>query len=163
MTQAQLGMRANAVRTLTILVGLALLAAGCAQGGGPGPTTAPTVAGPAATIAAAPTASPPAPTLLNPAPEEMLGKWTTTFAEDDVATNRIQPTGIRITRFATATVRLEVFGDELVLSHSQLCTGEGRYSWSIEGDTLRFDSITPDECDGRSKTFDGVEYTRVPE
>ena len=85
----------------------------------------------------------------------------TEFAEDDVATIRISPTGIRITRFATATVRLEVIGDELVLSHSQLCTGEGRYRWSIEGDKLRFDSITPDECDGRSKTFDGVTYTWV--
>jgi hypothetical protein len=104
----------------------------------------------------------PAPTLLNPAPPELLGKWTVEFAEGDVGTITISPTGIRIKRFASADVRLEVFGDELVLSHSQLCTGEGRYRWAIEGDQLRFDSIEPDVCDGRSKSFNGVTYTRVP-
>lgn len=92
----------------------------------------------------------------------MLGKWTVEFDEGDVATITVKETGIRIKRFATADVRLEVIGDVAILSHSQLCTGEGRYRWSIEGDQLRFDSIEPDVCDGRSKSFNGVTFTRVP-
>lgn len=143
---------------------LSLAVVACAQAGATQPPAGtPTVPSTAATAAAtaSPTAPPPAPTPLNPAPAEMLGEWTTEFAEGDVATLTITATGIRITRFASTNVRLQVFGDELVPSHSQLCTGEGRYSWSIEGDTLRFDSIEPDVCDGRAKTFDGVEYTHV--
>ncbi|HET9852772.1 MAG TPA: hypothetical protein VFP56_09730 [Candidatus Limnocylindrales bacterium] len=148
---------------LGLLAVTALSLAACAQAGAPA-TTAPSMPA-AASALAAPTASPlptPVPTLLNPAPPEMLGKWMTEFAEGDIGTITISPTGIRIKRFASADVRLEVFGDELVLSHSQLCTGEGRYRWSIEGDELRFDSIEPDACDGRAKTFNGVTFTRVP-
>ena len=148
---------------LGLLLVAALALGACAQAGAPataGPSVAATVGLP--TPGPTATAVGPAPTLLNPAPAEMLGKWTVEFAEGDVATITISPTGIRIKRFASADVRLEVFGDELVLSHSQLCTGEGRYRWAIEGDKLRFDSVEPDACDGRSKSFNGVTYTRVP-
>jgi hypothetical protein len=145
---------------------LSLALAACAQAGATQtPTTSalptsvvPTTAAPSA----APTPEPPAPTPLNPAPAEMIGKWTSEFAEGDVATLDISATAIRIHRFGTATVRLEVFGDELVLSRSQLCVGEGRYGWSIVGDELRFDSVSPDACPDRAKTFDGATYTRVP-
>lgn len=141
---------------------LALVVAACSA---PGATLAPaTAAPPTVSPTVAVTEAPPsepAATPLNPAPAEMLGRWTTEFAEGDIGTLDITPTGIRITRLATATVRLGVIGDELVLSHSQLCAGEGRYAWSIEGDELHFDSVEPDPCDGRSKSFDGVTYTRV--
>lgn len=141
---------------------LGLAVAACAQGGAtlPPPTLLPPSAAPTAAATEAPTVQPVA-TPANAAPAEMLGKWTSEFATDDIATLVITATGISISRLGSANVRLEVFGDELVLSHSQLCAGEGRYSWSIEGDNLRFDSIGTDPCDGRSKSFDGVTYTRV--
>lgn len=147
-----------------VMLGLTVVA--CAPAGvtqSPASTTLPP--GVAATQAAtvAPTVEPPAPTPLNPAPAEMIGTWTSEFAEGDVATLDITATAIRISRFATATVRLEVFGDELVLSRSQLCVGEGRYRWSIVGDELRFDSVSPDACPDRAKTFDGATYTREPD
>lgn len=153
------------VHRLGLLLVAALALGGCGQAGAPA-TASPAIsaASPsgAAAVATATPAPTPAPTLLNPAPAEMLGKWTVEFAEGDVATITVKETGIRIKRFATADVRLEVVGDEAILSHSQLCTGEGRYRWSIEGDQLRFDSIEPDVCDGRAKTFNGVTFTRVP-
>ena len=162
MAQHGAGPRVIVLR-LVLATSMGLAVAACAQVGRPaGSAPAAPTAAAVATATPVPTPSGPAPTLLNPAPEAMLGKWTTQFAEDDVARIVISPTSIRIIRFATATVRLEVFGDELVLSHSQLCEGEGRYAWKIEGDTLRFDSVTPDACDGRAKTFDGVEWTRTP-
>jgi hypothetical protein len=135
--------------------------AGCSQSGAGSPSGTPVSLEPSAPASVSPTPRPPEPTLLNPAPPEMLGKWSAVFGEDDIGTIRISPTGMRITRFATAAIRLEVFGDELVLSHSQLCEGEGRYRWTIEGDKLTFESVTPDACDGRAKSFDGVTYTRV--
>lgn len=154
-------MHAETLGRLLRAASLALAVGACGQTAATQPATTPAAASPAATAAPtqAPTAAPPAPTPLNPAPPDMLGKWT---AEDDVATITISATGMRIVNAATADVRLEVIGDELVLSHSQLCTGEGRYRWSIEGDTLRFDSIEPDPCEFRSKSLDGVAYTRAP-
>lgn len=154
----------SSVAAAAVVLSLAL--AGCAQAGATQPptTTHPTSVEPtAAAPSAAPTTEPPAPTPLNPAPAEMIGKWTSEFAEGDVATLDISSTAIRIHRFGTATVRLEVFGDELVLSRSQLCVGEGRYRWSIVGDELRFDSVSPDACPDRAKTFDGATYTREPD
>ena len=138
--------------------------AACSQAGAtmqPAPTALEPSVGPTVAATSAATPEPPPPTPLNPAPAEMIGKWTYEFAEGDVATLDISATAIRIHRFAIATVRLEVFGDELVLSRSQLCTGEGRYRWSIVGDELRFDSVSPDECPDRQKTFDEATYTRV--
>ena len=143
---------------------LSLAMAACAQAGptqSPTATALPASVAPTAAATVAATPEPPPPTPLNPAPAEMIGKWTYEFAEGDVATLDISATAIRIHRFAIATVRLEVFGDELVLSRSQLCTGEGRYRWSIVGDELRFDSVSPDECPDRQKTFDEATYTRV--
>jgi hypothetical protein len=153
-------MGARTPRSTLWSAGLALAVAACAQAGA---TQAPAATPAPASIAATtrPTAPPPAPTPLNPAPAEMLGKWTAQFSEGDVARITITATRITIVRLGSADIRLEVFGDELVLSHSQLCVGEGRYRWSIQGDELRFDSVEPDACDGRSKSFDGVTYTRV--
>ncbi len=157
-------MLARTVRQIPRAIALSLAVAACAA---PGPAV-PSASSPGSPSSAAPTVvktppvtlMPPAPTPLNPAPAKMLGKWSTEFAEDDIATLTITATRIKIVRFGSADLRLEVFGDELVLSHSQLCAGEGRYAWSIDGDTLRFDSVTPDPCDGRAKSFDGVTYTR---
>jgi hypothetical protein len=139
---------------------LCLLLVGCGQAGGTlQPAGTPMATGSVAT--AAPTPEPPAPTPLNPAPAEMLGRWSHEFGEGDVATLDIAATRISITRTGSSHIRLGVIGDELVLSNSNLCAGEGRYRWSLEGDTLRFDVIGVDPCDGRQKSFDGVAYTRV--
>ena len=143
----------------SMLFGAVLVGFGVGCGGlQPAPSAAPTVL---PSASSAPTATPPAPTLLNPAPDQMLGKWRAKLADDDIITLNIGPTGIRITRFFTSAIRLEVFGDEAVLSHSNLCEGAGRYRWAIDGETLRFDSVSPDPCDGRQKSFDGVTFTRV--
>ena len=143
---------------------VAFLVVACGQPGAPAQPsgTAPASAGATAAATETATPQPPAPTPLNPAPAEMLGKWTAEFAQDDIAEITITPTGIKIVGFGGSDVRLEVTGDELALSHSQLCDGVGRYRWSIEGDKLRFDSIQPDPCDFRGKRFDGITYTRVP-
>lgn len=146
---------------LVAILGLAMAA--CGQVAATLPPAATTIPGATATAAptTAPTPEPPPPTPLNPAPAQMLGEWTYEFAEGDVATIVIEATRVSIERLGSSRMRLGVIGDELVLSNSNLCAGEGRYRWSIEGDTLRFDVIGVDPCDGRQKSFDGVAYTRV--
>ncbi len=146
------------VRRMPILPAavLAIAVAACAQAVGTQqpvataltPSVAPTVR----------TAEPPAPTPLNPAPAKMISRWTSEVATVDITPTRL---AISAVDFPTS-MRLEVFGQELVLSHSTLCSGDGRYRWSIEGDTLRFESVGPDPCERRQPTFDGVTYTRVP-
>lgn len=152
------------VRRMPILpaavLGIALAA--CAQAGGTQQPVA-TALPPSVAPTAAPTAEPSAPNPLNPAPAEMISRWTTELANGDVATMDITATKLAISGVDFPTsMRLEVFGQELVLSHSSLCAGDGRYRWSIEGDTLRFESIGPDPCQIRQKSFDGVTYTRAP-
>jgi hypothetical protein len=140
---------------------LGIAVAACAQAGGTQQPVA-TALPPSVAPTEVPTAEPPAPTPPNAAPAEMIGKWTTELSNGDVATLDITATKIAISGvdFPT-TMRLEVFGQELVVSHGSLCAGDGRYRWSIEGDTLRFESIGPDACDRRQPSFDGVAYTRA--
>ena len=158
--------RASARRRVPALAAavVALAMAGCGQAGA-SQSPAQTPLPPTVAVTAAPTVAttpePPAPTPLNPAPAEMLGRWTYEFAEGDVATVDIEATRVSIERLGISRMRLGVIGDELVLSNSNLCAGEGRYAWSLEGDTLRFNVIGTDPCDGRQKSFDGVAYTRV--
>jgi hypothetical protein len=140
---------------------LGIAVAACAHAGGTQQPVA-TALPPSVAPTAAPTAQPPAPTPLNPAPAEMIGRWTSEMANGDLATVDITATKLAISGVDFPTsMRLEVVGQELVLSHSTLCAGDGRYRWSIEGDTLRFESIGPDPCERRQKSFDGVTYTRL--
>jgi hypothetical protein len=136
---------------------LGIAVAACAQAGGT-PQPVATSLPPSVAPTAAPTAEPPAQTPLNPAPAQMISRWTS-----DVATVDITATKLAISEVDFPTsMRLEVVGQELVLSHGSLCGDEGRYRWSIEGDTLRLEPIGPDPCDRRQPYFDGVTYTRVP-
>jgi hypothetical protein len=153
----------DGVRRMPILPAaiLGIAVAACAQAGGTQQPVA-TALPPSVAPTAAPTAEPPAPTPLNPAPAGMVGRWTSEFANGDVATVDITATKLAISGVDFPTsMRLEVFGQELVLSHSTLCAGDGRYRWSIVGDTLRFESLGPDACERRQKSFDGVTYTRL--
>jgi hypothetical protein len=136
---------------------LGIAVAGCAQAGGTQQPVA-TALPPSVAPTAAPTAEPPAPTLLNAAPAEMISRWTSDVAKVDITATKLAISGVD---FPTS-MRLEVFGQELVLSHGTLCAGDGRYRWTIEGDTLRFEPIGPDNCERRQKSFDGVTYTRLP-
>jgi hypothetical protein len=83
---------------------------------------------------------------LNPAPAEMIGRWTSDVATVDITATKLAISGVD---FPTS-MRLEVFDQELVLTRSTLCAGEGRYRWSVEGETLRLEPIGPDP------------YTRAP-
>jgi hypothetical protein len=136
---------------------LSIAVAACAQAAGtqqPVATTLP----PSVAPTAAPTAEPIAPTPLNPAPAEMISRWTSDVATLDITATKLAISAVDF----PSSMRLEVFGPELVLSRSTLCAGDGRYRWSIEGDALRFESIGSDACERRQTTLDGVTYTRVP-
>lgn len=162
-TEAGVGAGRSRRRAIVLGAILGVIVAACAEAGASLPPVSTALLPSANPTETAPPSQPaePVATLLNPAPAELIGRWTADFGGDDVARIDITATGISIFRFAGANLRLEVFGDELVLSHSQLCSGDGRYRWSIDGDKLLFESVTPDPCDGRAKSFDGVTYTRV--
>ena len=141
---------------------LGVLLAACATG--TAATGAPSLATPIATIE--PTGTPVATIAVpvatsEPVPAELLGKWRSEFAEGDVAVLTIKEDAFLLERMALANGWLELDDGALLFSHSSLCIGEGRYDWKLSGETLVLESIGTDECDGRSKSLDGVTYIRV--
>ena len=145
-----------------LLAMLASLALGCSVG--PSASAIPTTLQPAVTTpqpTPLPT-RPPQPTPAHPAPPELIGHWIAEPAPGDVIRLELDEKGFDITRFASANGRIEVFDDEIVFSRSSLCQGEGRYTWTIDGEVLRFTSVTPDECPDRAKSLEGIDFTRRP-
>ena len=94
-------------------------------------------------------------------PAELIGKWRAEISADDIIVLDIKAGSYSIAREASAKGRLELDGAALIFSHGTLCTGDGRYSWTVTGDTLQFKLIGPDACPGRETSIDGVTYVRV--
>lgn len=125
--------------------------------GSPVIATSPVIPTPALTIE--PTSTPePTPASV---PAALLGTWQADFGAGDVAILRIKDRAYSIVREGSATGRLEPDNGALLFSHSDLCTGVGRYAWTLEGDALHLESIGTDECPGREKSLDGVTYVPV--
>jgi hypothetical protein len=138
---------------------LSAVLAACAPAAAPSvaPTGSPAIATPIVTIE--PTArTEPTP---EPIPADLLGKWQAEFAEGDVAVLELKEHAFSIVRFGSANGRLELDDGALLFSHSSLCAGEGRYAWTLDGDTLQLESIGTDACEGREKSLDGATYVRL--
>jgi hypothetical protein len=150
---ADAAMTRSRLATRTMLAAVVLVAAACTAPASRAPTSAAPTQPPRTEAPSTPE---------HPAPPELVGRWAAEISEDDVIRLELTDRGFEIYRFGSASGRIEVFGDEIVFSHSSLCSGEGRYRWSVEGQTLLFASIEPDVCDGRSKSLDDIEFTREP-
>lgn len=154
-------MRSGASVLLPLL--LAGVVAACASTASPtaAPTASPAMATaemtPVATIA--PTGSPaPKPGLV---PAQLIGKWQADFGGGDLAVLQLKEQSFSIVREGSANGRLELIDGALLFSHSSLCSGDGRYTWTLDGDKLHLESIGTDQCDGRAKSLNGVAYIRL--
>ena len=150
---------------------LSLTLAACTLGSNPGspavsssdPTGPGTSSGPPdATARPSPTSRP---TPEFPAPTELQGTWAGVSEAGDDVELEIREAGYTITRFEDlgterAFGRVAVDDDTIVFSNSNLCVGDGRYRWSIDGGVLRFEPITPDACPARADGLEDIDYTR---
>jgi len=94
-------------------------------------------------------------------PPELLGEWTTTLDNGDVAKLILRSTTFIIDRRdldVTAGGRVSVEGDTIEFSLGEFCQGTGAYTWVLEGETLTLTLQGVDEC-GRSQVLDGRPYT----
>jgi hypothetical protein len=145
---------------------LAAGAAGCTAATVPDPTVGPSVLPPSITADPSPssaTAEPsPIPTVVpNPAPDELVGSWTTTIVLDETVVLAIEPGAYRIVRGGNSGSGLiDVVGDEITFHSSNLCSGMGTYLWAVEGGQLTFTAVGDDPCDGRSLVLLDVTYER---
>lgn len=148
-----------------VLIMLSGVLAACAPAAATPPpvaqSPAPTASVATASLATeAPSAVPAA--TAQPLPSELIGKWLSEQSTADIPIDlEIKQGSYSISHLELARGRLEVDGDALVFSHGSLCAGNGRYSWSVDGNELTFQSIEPDECPGRAAGLDGVTYTRT--
>ena len=94
---------------------------------------------------------------------ELQGTW---FLSTATASSPVR-IYLRETTYAAPNGRsgtVEAEGE--VLTFTAVCGGTafegvGRYRWTLEGDTLRFDLIGNDECSGRQAIFDGAAFERT--
>lgn len=139
----------------------------CSGAGAPSDATTAaetTSTAPSTTAAPATTTSAPATTTTaaaDAAPPELAGIWEGEVAPGDSVTLSLNGNSYTISRGGSAgTGRISVEGDIIRFSGSNLCSGEGTYRWTIEGDNLTLETIEAgDPCGGRREVFDGVIYS----
>jgi hypothetical protein len=159
------------VRRLLLSCLLGLTLAACTLGTSPGnpavsssdPTRPGTSSGPPdATARPSPTSRP---TPEFPAPVELQGTWAAVSEAGDDLELEIREAGYTMSLLRDlgperSSGRVVVDDDEIVFSNSNLCVGDGRYRWSIDGGVLRFEPIAPDACPGRADGLEDINYTR---
>jgi hypothetical protein len=146
--------------TSIVLIALSVALVACAPASA---TLLPASPSPAATASLAtenPSAAPAV--TAQPLPAEIIGKWESELSTEDLPIDlEIKQGSYSLFHLSMARGRLAVDGDRLVFSNSTLCTGTGRYRWSVEGNELTFESTEPDECPGRAAGLDGIVFTRL--
>ncbi len=140
----------------------ALVLAGALAGCG-GSRASPTVAS-SPTVAATSAAAAPEG---EDAPAELQGTWklATKGSPERGLLFVISDRHYRIpTRLANGD--LVVNGDEILFFNAAICgltlpEGIGRYRWSVDGDTLRFELVGKEPCGGRSDILASSVYRRI--
>ena len=124
----------------------------------PTPTAPSTAAAPTTTTSAPATTTTAAP---DAAPPELARTWRGEVAPGDSVALSLDGNSYRISRgMNAASGRIAAEGDIIRFSGSNLCTEEGTYRWTIEGDILRFEiTEAGDPCGGRREVLDGVIYS----
>jgi hypothetical protein len=151
MTRRRVRASARRARPLAVVaVALALVACTSQSGptGNPETGAAPSATPQAtatSTASAKPTASP-----RTPAPAALQGRWRTVINDQDKPVLTLTDFKYTIERGLTGTGSISVAGDHISFFGSNLCSGTGQYTWSVENGTLRFDSLAPDPCPERS-------------
>jgi len=92
------------------------------------------------------------------APPQLYGTWRTTLGGTPVTLTLRPDDTYRIHRGVSAgTGDIRIDGDRIDFFNSTLCQGTGEYRWQIEGDSLRFSSLT-EPCPGRAEALLNVRY-----
>jgi hypothetical protein len=92
-------------------------------------------------------------------PAQLYGTWRTTLGGTPVTLTLRPDDTYRIHRGVSAgTGDIRIDGDRIDFFNSTLCQGTGEYRWQIEGDSLRFSSLT-EPCPGRAEALLNVRYS----
>ena len=137
-----MGMRRRVLgRATLLLVASSLLMACASDGASPSTSSAPVTSSvPSETPSHAPDSAPP----------ELAGRWRRNVQGETVILT-LDGTGYHIQRGpASGSGRISVAGDEIEFYGSNLCDGDGTYTWSFDDGRLRFTEVVSDPCDGRT-------------
>ena len=66
-----------------------------------------------------------------------------------------------IERLGMGTGSVEVTGDQIRFFGSNLCSGDGIYTWSIDGETLTLAPVGTDACANRADAIRNRPFTRL--
>ena len=150
----------TAARRPVLLIVFAMCLAAClGQTAAPsGTATATSVTLPTAnpTTTPKPTASP-----RTAAPAELEGRWQTVINDNDKPVLTITDFKYTIERLGIGTGSIEVSGDQIRFFGSNLCSGDGIYSWSIAGGTLTLAPAGTDPCANRADAIRNRPFTRL--
>jgi hypothetical protein len=91
-------------------------------------------------------------------PPDLLGTWRTTLGGQRVTLTLREDGTYSIHRgVSQGTGEMTVDGDRIDFFNGSLCEGTGEYRWTIDGDSLRFSSLT-EPCPGRAEALLNVRY-----
>ena len=97
---------------------------------------------------------------LDPVPLELRAAWTTRLG-DETMTLTLFERSYAVRRGPNRTTGgLGTRDGEIRFLASTACNGTGTYRWSLQGNSLRFSPVSPDECPGRFEIMDNTTYQR---
>jgi len=96
-----------------------------------------------------------------PAPAALQGRWRTVINDNDKPVLTITDFKYTIERLGIGTGSIEVHGAQIDFFGSNLCSGKGTYTWSIEDGVLTLQSVEPDPCANRSDAIRGRPFRRI--
>ena len=92
-------------------------------------------------------------------PTDLYGEWKAVDSGGTPVTLTLRDGAYTILRGSNSgSGRLKATNSEAEFSGSDLCSGVGRYRWSIDGGALSFVALEKDACPGRSEVMDGKTY-----
>ena len=95
-------------------------------------------------------------------PTELHAGWQTTLDNGESVTLRLRADSYQITRGAdSGSGRVDVEGDIMTFSNSNLCDGIGTYRWLLQNDILTLTSTGADPCSGRSEALAAQTFVRA--
>lgn len=90
----------------------------------------------------------------------MQGSWVAVFGGQQATLTLAERSYNMTYGFESHAGGIGTLGDQIIFLQSNTCSGTGTYTWSVGANSLTFNVVGRDACEGRSTALNNRTYTR---